>query len=288
MAAPSMEEFLRRLSALLDAGERVAVATVVSVSGSASAQPGAKAIIDDRGRQVFGWVGGGCAETSVSDEALRALEQGRPRLIRLDLDDEVLGVGMPCGGYMDLYIEPVTPAPRLLVLGHGLIAETLAKIAGLLEFRVAVNDSLASRDRFPDADERVSDDPEYAKVTCNADTFVVIATQHRSDYEALQAVLREPPAYVGLVASQKRSALLLERLYQDGVAPDVLRRISAPCGLDLEAATPQEIAVSILAEILQRRRGGSGRPLVEVKGVRLTDSGVELPPEPTAPARSPR
>jgi len=276
------------LATLTESGQRFAVCTVIGVDGSASAQPGSKAIIDARGRTLFGWVGGGCAESAVRDEALLALREGRPRRLRLDLDDEVLGVGMPCGGYMDLYVEPVIPEPKLVVLGHGAIAETTARLGALLGFHVTANDALASPERFPDADTCIADDPEYAKRACDADTYVVVTTQHQSDFEALSAVLRQPPAYVGVVASRKRSALLLERLHEAGFSPDLLRRVSAPCGLDLGAHTPQEIALAIAAEIQVLRRGGSGRPLVEIKGPRIGEHGVEVPEGPEHGGKCPR
>ncbi len=289
MSGPAPIDFARRFAALAEAGERFAVATVVSVEGSASARPGAKAIIDARGQLVFGWVGGGCAESTVRDAAMAALEERRPRLIRLDLDDEVLGVGMPCGGFMNVYVEPVIPAPKLWVLGHGKIAETTARIASLLELHVTVHDPLATPEAFPTADVRIADDPDYAKVECDAATCVVITTQHKSDYEALERVLRQGPGYVGLVASPKRTALLLERLREDGFSPDELSKVSAPCGLDVGSETPQEIALSIIAEVVQHLRGrGSGRPLAEVRGVRVTAAGVEVPEGPLADDKCPR
>jgi xanthine dehydrogenase accessory factor len=290
MPGPSLRELHERLGALVASGEPFALATVVEVEGSASARPGAKLLVDARGTRVFGWVGGGCAETTVRDEALRAIADGRARVIRLDLDDEVLGVGMPCGGHMRVYIEPMLPEPTLLLLGHGVLAETVAELAKLLEFRVVVNDPLATPDAFPRADVRITDDPDYAKLECDERTYVVISTQHKSDYEALARALRQRPAYVGLVASRKRSALLFERLHEDGFSADELRRVSAPSGLDLGAETPQEIALSIVAEIAQRRRGEgtSGRPLVLVKGVRIDESGVEVPEGPVESAKCPR
>ena len=276
------------LSTLTESGQHFVVATVIGVDGSASAQAGSKAILDARGRTLFGWVGGGCAESAVRDEAMLALRDGRPRRLRLDLNDEVLGVGMPCGGYMDLYIEPVIPQPKLVVLGHGAIAETTVRLGALLGFHVTANDPLAQPERFPDADVCIADDPDYAKVQCDADTYVVITTQHKSDFEALSAVLRQPPAYVGVVASRKRSALLLERLYEAGFALELLRRVAAPCGLDLGAATPQEIALAIVAEIQAQRRGGSGRPLVETKGAQIGPSGVDVPEGPEHGGNCPR
>lgn len=279
MAAPSHAEFVRQLEARIRAGEPAAVATVVRIHGSASAKPGAKAIIDAQGRTLFGWVGGGCAENRVREEAQLAMRDGRPRVIELDLDDEVLGVGMPCGGHMKVYVEPMIKEPSLLILGHGQIAETLARMAKLLEFHVSVNDALATEDAFPTADQRVVDDPDYAKAECDGSSYVVITTQHKSDYEALARVLPQKPAYVGLVASKKRSALILERLLEDGYDREEVSKVSAPCGLDVGAQTPQEIALSILSEVLQVRRGGdsSGRPLRQVKGVVVTADGVEVP-----------
>jgi xanthine dehydrogenase accessory factor len=262
MGAPSATEFARRLSALIETEETCVVATVVEIVGSASARPGAKAIVDRAGRVVFGWVGGGCAESTVRDEALRALAERRPRTIRLDLDDEVLGVGMPCGGHMTVFIEPYLPEPRLLVLGHGRIAETVAAMGKLLEFHVTVNDPLATAAAFPRADVRITDDPDYAKAECDGETCVVITTQHRSDYEALE----------------------------DGFPREMLGSVFAPTGLDIGAETPQEIALSIVAEIVQRRRGPqtTGRSLVETKGVRITDQGVETPEGPLEPEKCPR
>lgn len=289
MGAPAAEEFVRHLAGYVDAREPCIVATVVSVTGSASARPGAKAVLNAQGERTFGWVGGGCAETAVRDEGLAALASGRPRVVRLDLDDEVLGVGMPCGGFMDVYIEPVVPTPELLILGHGKIAETLARAGHDLEFRIRVNDPLATPESFPDAAERVTGDVDYAKATCGPGTYVVITTQHKSDYEALAAVLRQEPAYVGLVASPKRSALLFERLVEDGFPREALERVAAPCGLDLGAQTPQEIALAILAEIVQLRAGRetSGRRLVQVKGVRIEADGIQVP-DGSDPDRCPR
>jgi xanthine dehydrogenase accessory factor len=282
-------EFVRALDLRLRAGENVAVATVVRIEGSASAKPGSKAIVDAHGRLVFGWIGGGCAESAVCDAAREVLAERKPRVIRLDLDDEVLGVGMPCGGHMEIYLEAMTNDPKLLVLGHGRIAETLAVVGHALGFHVTVNDPLATAEAFPGADRRITEDPDYAKAECDADTYVVIATQHKTDYEALQRVLAQQPAYVGLVASRKRSALVLERLFEDGVPVEKLRRVAAPAGLDLGAETPQEIALSICAEIVQRWRGNttSGRPLAAVKGVEIGDRGVAIPEGPLASEKCP-
>ena len=134
---------------LASQGQPFAMATVVRVEGSSSARRGAKAIIDPSGKLLLGWVGGGCAESAVRSEAQTCIETERPRMITVDMSDEVLGVGMPCGGTMDIFIEPVLPRPELLIVGHGRIAETLAVLGDLMGFSITVNDPAAERSAFP-------------------------------------------------------------------------------------------------------------------------------------------
>jgi len=238
-----------------------AVATVVRVEGSTSAKLGAKAIIDSDGRIIAGWVGGGCAETAVRSEAQKCIAQGRPEIITLDMKDEVLGVGMPCGGMMDVLIEPVIPKAELLIVGHGRIAETLAELAYLMNFSVTVNDPTATADKFPHASRVINDDMEFEGCKMTSSTYLVIATQHKGDHIWLQKALQGNAAYIGLVASRKRSKLVLDYARAEGVPDDKLERVSAPAGLDLGAATPEEIALSIIGEIIALKRNRDGRPL---------------------------
>src|SRR5215469_5837171 len=126
--------FYSKAADLCEERRAFAVATVVRVEGSASAKPGSKALIDEQGKILLGWVGGGCAESAVRSEAVRAIQQEKPQLISLNMQDEVLGVGMPCGGLMDVYIEPVVPQPTLLIAGHGRLAEALVALGHLTNF----------------------------------------------------------------------------------------------------------------------------------------------------------
>jgi xanthine dehydrogenase accessory factor len=252
-------EFFKKAGDLAAAKKRFAVATVVRVEGSSSAQPGSKAIIDDEG-SLTGWVGGGCAEGAVRHEALQCIDCGRPRMIRIDMTDEVLGVGMPCGGVMDVYIEPVLPKPELLIVGHGRIAETIAAIAHRVNFAITVNDPSARRESFPDAEVLVTDDIDLSAAKIDASTFVVIATQHKGDHLWLQKAIRGGAAYIALVSSRHRAALVLDYLAANGVAPEELDRVWAPAGLDLSAETPEEIALSIVSQMIAIRRGASGMP----------------------------
>jgi xanthine dehydrogenase accessory factor len=254
-------ELYRKAGDLAAQGVPFAVATVVRVEGSTSAKPGAQALIDAEGRVLAGWVGGGCAETAVRTQAQKCIAEGKVETITLDMMDEVLGVGMPCGGLMDVFIEPVIPKPSLLILGHGRIAETLAELGYHMAFSVTVSDPAASRDKFPHADRLITDDINFDACKVTPTTSVVIVTQHKSDHIWLQKALEGNASYIGLVASRKRSRLVLDYAMEQGCPPDKLSCVSAPAGLDLGAATPEEIALSIISEIVALKRGRDGRPL---------------------------
>jgi xanthine dehydrogenase accessory factor len=254
-------DFYSKAAELTGQGKTFAVATVVRVDGSSSARRGSKAIIDSEGKLVLGWVGGGCAESAVRNEALRCMELEHPLLITLDMTDELLGVGMPCGGKMEVYIEPILPAPDLLIAGHGRIAETLAALAHMLGFHVIVNDPGADRSSFPQAERVIAEDFDLDQTPIGPNTYVVIATQHKNDHLWLQKALAGEAAYVALIASQHRAKLVLDYLAAERVPADKVARIFAPAGLDLGAVTPEEIALSILSQIVALRRGGTTRPL---------------------------
>jgi xanthine dehydrogenase accessory factor len=242
-------------------GKSFATATVVRVEGSSSARQGSSAIIDAQGKLVAGWVGGGCAESAVKSEALKCLETGRPQLITLDMRDEQLGVGMPCGGKMEVFIEPVLPKPGLLIVGHGRIAETLARLGHLLGFSITVNDPAAEPSTFPDASRLVTEDFDLTETPISSTSYVVIATQHKRDHLWLRKALAGNAAYVALIASRHRSKLVLDYLAAEGVPAESIATVWAPAGLDLGAATPDEIALSILCQMVALRSGGSVRPL---------------------------
>lgn len=248
-------EVYARAGELAAAGQPFAIATVVRVEGSSSARQGAKALIDERGKIVQGWVGGGCAESAVRSEALQCIKTRSPRLVTLDMQDEVLGVGMPCGGRMEVYIEPVLPKPQLLIAGHGRIAETLAALGTLMNFSVTVHDPGADHEKFPQADRIINQDFGLTEITFGPQTYVVIATLHKNDHLWLQRALEGEAAYVALVASAHRSRLVLDYLLAEGMAQEKVERVWAPAGLALGAAGPEEIALSIMSQIVAVRRG---------------------------------
>src|SRR3569623_1991148 len=159
--------------------EPFAVATVIETAGSASAKTGAKAVIGHNGRVVAGWVGGGCAESTACHTALECMRSGETRVNDIDLNDEVLGAGMPCGGSKRVYVEPVLPNPSLWIMGHGRVAECLYLLADLMGLEAVGNDPMAVRVRFPAAGQLITDDIDYSQLNPQAGDYVVIATQHK-------------------------------------------------------------------------------------------------------------
>lgn len=253
-------ELYARAAELAAQGIAFAVATVVRVEGSSSARRGAKAIIDTQGKLLLGWIGGGCAESAVRGEAVRCIQEGLPAVITLDMTDELLGVGMPCGGKMDVYIEPVLPKPELLIAGHGRIAEALAAFGHIVGFRIIVNDPGADSAAFPQAERVVAEDFDRCKTPVGPNSYVVIATQHMNDHLWLQKALEGKAAYVALIASHHRAKLVLDYLAAEGVPEEKIATVCSPAGLALGGSTPEEIALSIMSQIVAVRRGGTAKP----------------------------
>ena len=253
-----------RVAELEAAGGRFAVATVVAVQRPTSARPGARGIIHPDGT-IEGWVGGSCAQPVVVREALRSLADGQPRLLRLSKSapaegrraDGVVELVMTChsGGTLEIYVEPHLPAPSLWVAGTTPIVGALAALGAATGWRVSVFDPIADPEAFPGA-ERVSTQTSLGRIDPELSPYVVVATQGIWDEEALASALRRDVSYVGLVASPTRAAHVRAWLRDEAGIPDErLAALRAPCGLDLGAETPEEIALSILAELVQVRRG---------------------------------
>ena len=245
-----MNELLVLAADLQRRGERFALATVVRCEAPTSAKPGAKALVRADGT-VSGWVGGACAEPVVVREALAAIEDGRPRLIGL-IGEGARGPGrtagmieypMTChsGGTLEIYVEPYLPHPVLILVGHGPVIEALATFARAAEYSVLTLG----------AEEAAA---ALAPPSLAREASVVVATHADSDEDALQRILATDAGYVSLVASRRRAAAIVERLRAAGVSVERLARLKAPAGLDIGAVSPNEIAVSILAEIIQHRR----------------------------------
>lgn len=268
-------ELYSKAAELTSQGQPFAIATVVRVDGSTSARRGSKAIIDPLGKLLLGWVGGGCAESAVRSEAQKCIETEKPRMITVDMSDEQLGVGMPCGGTMDIFIEPVLPNPELLIVGHGRIAETLATLGHLMGFNITVNDPSADRASFPQAKKIATEDFDFTETPIGPKTFVVIATQHKRDHLWLQKALEGHAAYIALIASHHRAALVLDYLRAGGLPEEKIATVHAPAGLSLGAATPEEIALSVISQIVALRRGGNIHEATQPQNYSAIDTAVD-------------
>lgn len=252
------DRFLSKADELVARGEPFAVALVVRYQAPISGKPGNKAIVHADGK-IWGWIGGGCAQPVVVKEALQALADGQPRLIRISPssspEEGIVDYTMTChsGGTMDIYIEPVLPKPHLLILGRSPVAQTLAKLAKTIGYAVSVAAPGADREAFPDAD-LLQSSLELGQLNLANETFIVVSTQGESDEEALQASLSTGAAYVAFVASKVKAGKTLDYLKERGIPPERLAQVRAPAGLDIHASSPEEIAISILAEIIQTRK----------------------------------
>ncbi|MBP7692310.1 MAG: XdhC family protein [Anaerolineales bacterium] len=260
-----LNDYLARAHALAEAGRAFVVATVVRAHAPTSAKAGAKAIVTQEGT-LEGWVGGACTQPAVIRESLKALQDGTPRYLRLGPPESLRGdqpgvieVPLTCvsGGTLEIYLDPHRPAPQLLLVGHLPVVEALAALGADLNFKVTVAGEAVTAAQFPRADRVQAYDPaEPAALRVPAGAYAVVASHGHYDEPALEALLPSAAAYVALVASRQRGAAVRDYLRAAGLAPECLARLKCPAGLDLGAVTPEEIALSILAEIIQLRRRG--------------------------------
>ena len=243
------ESLLDHAYRLTQAGEPFVLATVVWCERPTSAKPGAQAIITANG-QITGWIGGSCAQPVVLREALRILREGdEPYLLRLGSPDAGMGRSsdvrvfpMSCtsGGVLDIYMEPHLPQPQLLLIGDSPVIAALSRLAPVLNFRVTQLES-----------------PDLSQVPIDEHTFILVATHGQYDEDALEQALRSSAYYVGMVGSRMRGEACREYLRASGLPEHQIARLKVPAGLDLGAVTPEEIAASILAELVQVKRRGT-------------------------------
>jgi xanthine dehydrogenase accessory factor len=247
----------------LERGEPAALVTIVSTTGSTPQRIGAKMLVFADGR-IVGTIGGGCYENDAFGKAREAILNRKPQLVHYELDDDFAQeTGLICGGQMDVYIEPIEPSPELYIIGAGHVGFHLARVAQEVGFNVHVVDDrekFANADRFPTAAEIVVEDiPVWiARTNLPPHAYTVIVTRgHTNDLEALRALAPRELRYLGLIGSRAKVARIYEELAKDRIPAEALSRVHAPIGLDIGAVTPQEIAVSILAELIAVKHGKS-------------------------------
>ena len=241
-------------------GRTSAIATIVECRGSSPQKQGAKMLVRDDGT-IMGTLGGGCLEAEVIQAAALTIEGGEPQTLPFSLTEHE--GGLVCGGTVLVYIEAVVPEPRLVILGAGHVGRALAKVARFCGFHVVLMDD---RPEFlqpgsnPDAQELVPGDFTRAceNIPVDAGTFIVVATRgHNHDLDAVRSALGTSAGYIGLLGSRRKKALLRKKLREQGFSPEEIDRVITPVGLDIGSVSPQEIAVSIMAQIIQQRRSNA-------------------------------
>ncbi|MFY8145360.1 MAG: XdhC family protein, partial [Rhodobacter sp.] len=261
------QQLEREISRLRAEGRPFAVATIVRTVQATSARPGAKALLLGDGTLVDGWIGGGCARSAVAKAAIAAVATGRSQFVSLRPEDLLAAEGVapgderdgirfarngcPSKGSMDIFVEPELPQPRLVIFGAGPVALALADLAARFDLHRTVC--------APGLSGAEADVVQEGYVTGSGGAvrrFVVVATQGKSDEAALRAALADRADYVAFVGSRRKFATLTARLVRDGIDPAALAAVHAPAGLDIHAITPDEIALSILAQIVAQRRAG--------------------------------
>lgn len=254
-----MLEIYQELVNIAASGERAVLATVTSSRGSVPRKAGTKMIIKRDGT-LIGSIGGGNVEQAVQEKALEVMKSREPQMMHLDLKGRGEEAWMICGGQMDVFLQLILPAETLYLFGAGHLSQSTATMAKMLGFRVVVIDprpEYNNNDRFPDADALMVEeyDSAFSKLSVDENSYIIIYTPgHVTDAKCLQFAVSTRAKYIGMIGSKKKVKEIKERLRKKGVSRQQLDEIHAPIGLEINAQTPEEIAISILAEITKFRR----------------------------------
>lgn len=256
----SMMDIYEEIVKLRRTGRKGAVATIVNVRGSIPSYKTAKMLVRDDG-SIFGTIGGGCVEADVWQAAREVMEQEKPRTLNFNLNqDPKFDTGLVCGGTLEIFLEPILPAADLYIFGAGHVAFSLYRTAQNAGFDCTVIDDrelYANRERFPEAREVIAAefDQAMAKLTPTESSYIVIVTRgHRDDMRVLRWAVQTPARYVGMIGSKRKTIGIFRELQKEGMAASLFDRVHAPIGLDIGAVTPEEIAISIMAELIAVRR----------------------------------
>lgn len=240
------------------------IATVIAVQGSTSAKTGDKAIFDDRGKRVIGYIGGGCVENRIGRSAIESLEDNQTRIVDVNLDSDDMELGIPCGGMMTIFVEPKIQPQTILVRGMGRVVEVLAELAKMLQFKVVIQTQKDEADRYAFADEIITEPLDLDEIESKIDYFI-LATHHRDDHKQTLKALQIGLPFVAVIASRKKADLIKKYLLEHKLEAKLMNCFHSPAGLDLKARTAEEIALSIIAEIVMHRNQATGKPLAKKK-----------------------
>jgi len=255
------EELLR----LRKLGQKCALATIVQVHGSIPSYESAKLLVREDG-SMTGTIGGGCVEAEVWNAAREVMETEQPRHLSFNLgQDAAYDNGLICGGQLDVFVEPVLPVPGAFIFGAGHISKSISKVASLAGFSTTIIDNrenFANRERFPEAGEIYAGEYEdvFPKLPVNETSYLIIVTRgHRDDMRVLRWAAGTDARYVAMIGSKRKVIGVVKELEKEGIAPERFERVFAPMGLDIGAVSPEEIAVSVVAEMIAvRRHAASG------------------------------
>jgi xanthine dehydrogenase accessory factor len=245
---------LRRL------GQKCALATIVQVNGSIPSYESAKLLVREDG-SMLGTIGGGCVEAEVWNAAREVMQQERPRQMNFSLgQDAAYDNGLICGGQLNIFVESVTPQPRAFIFGGGHVSKSLSKVANLAGFATVIVDdreAFANKERFPEADEVYAEEYEsvFPKLPITSTSYLIIVTRgHRDDMRVLRWAVETPAKYIAMIGSKRKTISVVKELEKEGLPRQLFEKIFAPMGLDIGAETPEEIAISVVAEMIAIRR----------------------------------
>ena len=248
------------LQRLRNLGQKCALATIVQVRGSIPGFQSAKLLVREDG-SIVGTIGGGCVEAEVWNAAREVMETGKPRNMSFSLgQDAAYDNGLICGGQLEVFVECISPQPAALIFGGGHISKSLAKVLDLAGFRVSVIDNreaFANKERFPEATEVHAAEYEdvFPALKVNDSTYIVIVTRgHRDDMRVLRWAVTTPARYIAMIGSRRKTISVVKELEKEGMPRDAFEKVSAPMGLEIGAISPEEIAISVAAEMIAIRR----------------------------------
>ncbi len=241
-------------------GQKCALATIVQVNGSIPSYESAKLLVREDG-SIMGTVGGGCVEAEVWNAAREVIDSEKPRHLTFSLgQDAAYDNGLICGGQLNIFIEPVVPQPRAFIFGGGHVSKSISKIANLAGFATVIVDdreAFANPERFPEADETYAEEYEsvFPKLPVTASSYLIIVTRgHRDDMRVLRWAVTTQARYISMIGSKRKTISVIHELEKEGIPREAFEKVFAPMGLAIGAETPEEIAISVVAEMIAMRR----------------------------------
>jgi len=241
-------------------GQKCAVATIVQVNGSIPSFESAKILVREDG-SFMGTVGGGCVEAEVWNAAREVIETEKPRHLSFSLgQDAAYDEGLICGGQLNIFVEPVIPQPRAFIFGGGHVSKSISKVATLAGFSTSIVDNreaFANQERFPEAEATYAEEYEdvFPKLPVNSSSYIIIVTRgHRDDMRVLRWAVNTPAKYIAMIGSKRKTISVVHELEKEGIPREAFEKVFAPMGLEIGAEMPEEIAISVVAEMIAVRR----------------------------------